>query len=284
MKENKIIIITTILNFIVAFLKLTFGLIFSFSTLIADSIQSFMDFITDIISLIVSKIGKRRANKNYPFGYGQIYYIANLFTGFLLFLIGLFIIYQFFYFENIFLPHINIVIALLLIIFLKFIVVFLLHYYGKKYKNELMIEACKESKADLISTFVVLGVLVITFFDSYFPDYLNIDKIGSLCMAIYVFYISVSMIISNLRGLLTNDEENNEIRKNILNELKDFNEFKVKNIKVIKMATYYTIFLQIIVNNNLTIKKYLTIEKKVKTKLKSLNKNVRFIDIEPVEK
>lgn len=73
MKENKIIIITTIFNLIVAILKLSFGIFFSFSTLIADSVQSFIDFITDITSLIANKIGKRRDNKTYPFGYGQIY-------------------------------------------------------------------------------------------------------------------------------------------------------------------------------------------------------------------
>ena len=46
MKENKIIIITTILNFIVAVLKLISGLAFSFSTLIADSVQSFIDWVS----------------------------------------------------------------------------------------------------------------------------------------------------------------------------------------------------------------------------------------------
>ena len=79
MKENKVIIITMILNLIVAVFKFSLGIIFSFSTLIADSIQSFMDFITDIISLIVNKIGKRRANHNYPFGYGQAYSLSNIF-------------------------------------------------------------------------------------------------------------------------------------------------------------------------------------------------------------
>lgn len=70
MKENTVIIITMIINLIVAIMKITLGIIFSFSTLIADSIQSFIDFVTDITSLIVNKIGKRRANNTYPFGYG----------------------------------------------------------------------------------------------------------------------------------------------------------------------------------------------------------------------
>ncbi len=63
MKENKIIIITTILNFIVFITKLVLGIMFSFSTLIADSVQSFIDFITDSTSLRANKIGRRRANK-----------------------------------------------------------------------------------------------------------------------------------------------------------------------------------------------------------------------------
>ena len=73
MRENKIIIITATFNFIVAILKIISGLTFSFSTLIADSIQSFMDFFTDITSIIANKVGKRRANKTYPFGYEQAY-------------------------------------------------------------------------------------------------------------------------------------------------------------------------------------------------------------------
>ena len=92
MNNNKIIIITAFFNLLVAILKLVSGVVFSFSTLISDSIQSFIDFFTDITSIMANKIGKRRANKTYPFGYGQVYYLANLFTGFLLFLIGIFIL------------------------------------------------------------------------------------------------------------------------------------------------------------------------------------------------
>lgn len=282
MKENKIIIITTVLNFIVAVLKLITGIIFSFSTLIADSIQSFIDFVTDITSLIANKIGKRRANKTYPFGYGQVYYLANLFTGFLLFLIGIFILYQFFFFKAKFTPSIKIGIALLIVLALKYAVVYLLKTYGKTYKSELMIEASKESKADFISTCVVLAVLILSFFEKYIPSYINIDKLGSLGMAIYVFYISIKMIISNIRGLLTNDVENNDLKEEIENELKNFKKLELKKVKIIKMSTYYIVFLQVKVKDNISIKKYITIEKELKSHLKAKNKLIRFIDVEPI--
>ena len=282
MKENKIIIITAVLNLIAAILKIISGIFFSFSTLIADSIQSFIDFFTDIISIFANRIGKRRANKTYPFGYGQVYYIANLFTGFLLFLIGIFVLYQFFFFEGSFVPSTNIAIVLIVVLLLKMIVIKLLQYYGKKYKSELMIEASKETKADFISTCVVLIVLILAFFEEYIPNNINIDKIGSFGMAIYIFYTSVKIVIANIRGLLTNDEENDEIKEEIENELRNFKELELKNVKTIKMSTYYSVFLQVKVNENMTIKKYLALEKKIIIRLKNSNKLIRFIDIEPI--
>lgn len=281
MKENRIIIITTILNFIVALLKLVSGLIFSFSTLIADSIQSFIDFITDITSLIANKIGKRRANKTYPFGYGQVYYLANLLTGVLLFLIGIFILYGFFFFKAVFKPSLKIGIVLLIVLLLKFIVVHLLKTYGKTYKSELMIESAKESYADFISTCVVLVVLLLSFLEEHIPSFINIDKIGSFGMAVYVFYTSIKMIISNVRGILMNDEENTELKEKIENEIKEFPKLELNKIKVIKMSAYYSVFLRVKVNGNMSIRKYLALEKEVKTHLKAKNKMIRFIDIEP---
>ena len=282
MKENKVIIITMIFNFIVAILKLVSGIIFSFSTLIADSIQSFMDFITDITSLIANKIGKRRANKTYPFGYGQVYYLANLFTGFLLFLIGIFILYQFLFFKGELKPNKILFIILIIVLILKLIVVKILKFHGRKFKSELMIEASKESYADFISTCVVLVVFILTMFDKHIPIHINVDKLGSLGMAIYVFYTSIKMIIQNVRGILTNDEENSEVKDEVISELSKFKELHFKDIKVIKMSTYYSIFIQVKVNESLTIKKYLLIERKIKAHLKSKNKLFRFIDIEPV--
>lgn len=284
LKENKIITITAIINFVVAILKITFGVLFSFSTLISDSIQSFMDFGTDIMSIVANKIGKRRANKTYPFGYGQVYYIANLLTGFFLFLIGIFILYQFFFFKGTFTPNIKITIALLIVLILKIIVVYLLNHYGRKYTSELMIEAAKESKADFISTVVVLVVLLIAFFEEYIPAGINIDKIGSLGMCIYVFYTSIKMMISNIKGLLANDTENEELKHEIEQKLQKYEDVKLKKVKIIKMSSYYSVFLQIKTSEEMTIKEYIAYERKIKSKLKSWNKAIRFVDVQPVEK
>lgn len=282
MSEDKVIIVTMVFNFIVAIIKLVSGVMFSFSTLIADSVQSFIDFVTDITSLLANKIGKRRANKNYPFGYGQVYYLANLFTGALLFLIGIFILYQFFFFKGKLIPNLTLYVVLVIVLILKLIVVSILRHYGKKFKSELMIEASKESNADLISTCVVLAISIIILFEEYIPSFINIDKLGSLGMSLYVFYTAIKMMVVNIRGMLTNTEENDSIKDEVINELNKFQELDFKKIKIIKMSAYYSVFLQVKANEKLTIKEYLEMEKKVKTHLKSKDKMIRFIDIEPV--
>ena len=48
------------------------------------------------------------------------------------------------------------------------------------------------------------------------------------------------------------------------------------------MSSYYSVFLQVKVDEKISIKKYIELEKKIKSQLKSKNKLIRFIDIEPV--
>lgn len=282
MKERKIIIITAVLNALVASLKLILGITFSFSTLIADSIQSFIDFFTDLISMVTNRIGKRRANKTYPFGYGQVYYLSNLLTGVLLFLIGIFIIYQVCTAENKFTPNITVLLMLIVVLALKWIVIELLQHYSKTSKNELMVESYRESMADFISTCVVIVVLLFSFVEEYLPIHINIDMIGSICMAIYVFYTSIKMIISNIQGILINDEHNDEIKEDIMKELEHFKDLRIKNLRIIKISYYYSVYLQIDVDDNIKIKDFLKIEKKIKQRIRSINNLIKFIDVEPL--
>ena len=249
--------------------------------MIADSIQSFIDFFTDVVSLVVNKIGKRRANKTYPFGYGQVFYLSNLLTGLLLFLIGVFIIYQVCMSHDIFIPNIKILLSLIGVLLIKSLVIILLQIFTKNSKNELMVESYRESCADFLSTCVVMVVLILSFFDKYLNIPFSIDKLGSLIMAIYVFYISIKMIASNVHGILINDEDNEELKEEIVKELNCFKNIHIKNIRVIKISYYYSVFLELDVDDNIKIRDFLRLERKVKKHIKSVNSLIKFIDVEP---
>ena len=100
-------------------------------------------------------------------------------------------------------------------------------------------------------------------------------------MAIYVFYTSIKMIISNIHGMLANDQENTEIKAEIEKQLEKFPKLEFNKVKVIKMSAYYSVFLQVKVTSNMPIREYIALEKKVKSQLRSKNRLIRFIDIEP---
>ena len=55
--------------------------------------------------------------------------------------------------------------------------------------------------------------------------------------------------------MLTNDEENKELKEEIEKELKSLKNLEFKKVKVIKMSSYYSVFLQVKVNENMTIKR-----------------------------
>ena len=101
-------------------------------------------------------------------------------------------------------------------------------------------------------------------------------------MAIYVFYSSFKMIIANTKGILINDEANDELKEEIKKELENFKGITITKIKVIKMSSYYSVFLQIDVNDNLKIKDFIVLQDKIKKQIKSSNKLIKYIDIEPV--
>ena len=48
------------------------------------------------------------------------------------------------------------------------------------------------------------------------------------------------------------------------------------------MSRYYTVFLQVKADDNMTMKEYISVEKELKMQLKATNKLIRFIDIEPL--
>ena len=101
-------------------------------------------------------------------------------------------------------------------------------------------------------------------------------------MAIYVFYISIKMIASNIQEILTNTEENHEIEEEVIKEVEKFKELDLKKIRIIKMSTYYSVFLKIDVDDEITMKEYLSLERKLKKHLKNKKHAIRFIDIEPM--
>ena len=281
MKEHTVYFVTMILNFLTALMKFSTGVLLGFGTLVADSIQSFVDFLTDIITLIAVKVGKKRANKRYPFGYGQFHYVANLLTGSLLILIGIYIIYEALTQNSnaIIKPIVFLILAIAIIV--KLIVVRMLRKCGNDHDNEMMIDAAKETFSDIISSSIVLVVSIIMyFFGNKLDDYMDLDKIGSIIMSMFVLYTAFDLIIHNIDGLVINTTEDADLENKIKAILDKYDESDGRVSKMIKMGNYYHIFIEIKVSDKMVMKDYLKLQSNIKKSINELKTNIKYVSIE----
>ena len=281
-REKNILMFVMFLNLIVACIKLISGLMFNFSSLIADSLHSFSDFITDIISNIASRIGKKRANKKYPFGYGLVENISNFIIGMILFGLGIFIFIESFHSPEVEVPSI-IFIILIISILLKLFVTSILYYYGKKFHSSNLMSAVKESSTDLISSIIVFIVSILLLFKDTYPFLRYANRIGSILISLIVFYIAMNIIVENIRYLLGINEENQEVTKKLKDLIYENKQIKDFSMKLMKMGSYYNLYLTIELERNITLKQLFSLEKKLKKEIKKLKLNIKFIEIEPVE-
>lgn len=281
-KEKKILVMAMFLNLGVACVKLIGGIMFGFSSLIADSLHSFSDFITDIIANVASRIGKKRANKRYPFGYGMVENIANFIIGIILFLLGVFILIESFKLHEINL-NISIFVVLIMAILLKLLVIVILNYNGKKLNSKLLLEAVKESATDLISSVIVLIVSILLLFKDKFPILAYANTVGSFIIGLIVFYIAFDIMVENIRYLLGVNEDNEEVREKLEELIRKNKIIKEFDIKLMKIGTYYNLYLRIELDTNITLKRLFSLEKRLKKEIKESKLGIKFIEIEPAE-
>ena len=278
-KDNLILFTSMILNFIIAVIKLVSGIMFNFSSLIADSLQSLFDFITDIIAMIASKIGDKRANKRHPFGYGMVENISNLFVGIILILLALFILIRGFMVESSDVSYIVFVI-LITTLLLKSFVVLLLYINGKKMKNNALLMSSKESFMDLIANVIVLVVSILLLFKDSIYVFKYADIVGSIVISIIIFRTAFNIIKVNIDYLLGSTEENNDISLKINDIIEDEKLIKDCNFKLMKIGDYYTLYLTIELDDSITLRRIVRLEDKLKKKIKSSIMDIKYIQIE----
>lgn len=279
-KEKMILIITMLLNFLIASIKLVSGIVFQFSSLIADSLHSFSDFITDILSSIANRIGKKRANKKYPFGYGMIENISNLLIGIILFLLAVYIFIESFHSKEIILEPI-IFIILVAAIILKLVVVAILYFSGKSLNNNSLLVSAKESAVDLVSSVIVLIVSILLQFQDKISWFKYANTVGSILISIIVFETAIKIIIENIEFLLGKNDENENIKTSIEKIINKNKLIKDSEFSLMKFGNYYNLFLTIELENNLTMKQLFSLEAKIKKEIRNKKLKIKFIEIEP---
>lgn len=281
-REKQILWLTMVLNFFIALIKLCSGIVFGFSSLLADSLHSFAEVFTNIIASIASKIGNKRANQRYPFGYGMIDNISNLMIGFILLGLAIFIFIEALH-PKTFLVKPTIFLVLLVVLCLKSLVVWLLYTQGKKLKSNTLMMFFKESSMDFLSTFIVLLVSICMLLKDKIPIFQYADALGSIAISLLVLHLAFKIIVENIEYLLGKNDENHEIMQCLFDILKKYSEIKEHHLKLVKFGYYYSLYITISLDTNVSLKKLFRLENNIKKDIRKHKLKIKFIQIEPQE-
>jgi len=261
--EFKVLLYSMFNNLVIAILKVFGGIFFNFSSLMADGLHTFSDFITDIVSLVGAKISKKRPTKYHPFGFGKVEYLANLFIGIILFLLGIFIIVNGFGKEHV-IPPLSLLWILIITLVLKIITIIIMNKIGKKINSQMLITSVKESKVDLYSSVGVIVITVLLQFSNKFGFLRYIDLVGSILIGLIVLKTSLEIIIDNSLSIIGEVEED----KNIIKEVEDFvlENKSIEEVKVslIKYGSYYKLQLSLELDSSLTLRQVTKLEERLK--------------------
>ncbi len=271
--ERRILIYSMFNNLIIAIIKLVGGLIYGLSSLFADGMHTFSDFITDIISLIASKISKKRPTKYHPFGFGKVEYLTNLFVGIILLILGLYIIVSSFFKKTI-IPPLTLLILLSITLVLKLIAIVIMHIVGKNINSNLLITSTEESMTDLYSTLGVIIITILLQFTNKLPILKYADLLGSILIGLIVLKSSLKIIIDNSLCLIGEVDDNKEIIENLKTVIKKINKIEDYEINLIKYGSYYRLQLTLELSSNLSLRKVTRIVNKLKKEIK-YNKDLK---------
>ncbi len=268
-EERKTILIGSCFNFIIAIIKMFGGLLFQVNALLVDSIYSFCDFVTDIISIISSKLAGKRPSKHHPYGFGRVEYITNLFVSMLLLAVGIFLLINAFK-AQLEVPNLWALSIVFISLILKTVVVMFLQVKNKRLKSKTIDDGIEESILDLYSS-ILIGIAIILL---QFSDKIEIFKYSDLFVSVFMSFLIMKtafiLLKNNILNLLGTIEVDEKLISTIKEQINIDNKIEISEIELIKYGRYYKAHLVLCLNGDLTLKKARQIERKVIKKLKKL--------------
>ena len=265
-KEFKALVFSMIMNLLISILKIVGGIYFHFGSLLADGMQTFSDFVTDIVSFIGAKFSKKRPTKSHPFGFGKMEYITNLVVGFLLFSLAIFIIING-YMSPWHIPSLSVLWILVIAFVLKGISIYFLYSVGKKINSQLLITSYSESKMDLYASSGVMLATILLQFSESIIIFRSIDMIVGFIIGFMVLKTSWDILRENSLNLIGKVEDNAELYKKIEDFLLDVKGVEKVKMYLIRYGKYYKIQLMIEMDPKLTLRQVTKLEEKIKREL-----------------
>ncbi len=274
-KEQQTLSFSMFINLLLAIIKITIGIVFNSYILITCGYYTLINYIEEIICYIGSIIGMRKANIKYPFGYGRFNNILHIIIGIIFMLVGVYIFEKTFYLDFTYANYniLFIVIGIILIHFLN------ANYTFDTSKNILSQALYVISKNNYYEAFINIFMSILIIISIWVPI---VNLYGCLFIAILIFIKGLIIIINNFNIMHSQNDTSKKINDKIKRVISKYDKIKFNTIYINNIKNYFTITIEIIIDNDLTLPELLKIEKKVKYNIYKEKLNIRYIDFEIV--
>lgn len=183
----RVTFIGMVVNIILTLIKFLMGVFGRSSALVADSIHSLSDLITDAVVLIGVRFWNAPADNDHPHGHKKIEFVASFVIGIILFLVGVGIIYR----GIIDLlsgvsvrPDLITLIAVVLSIVSKELLYRWTVFHGRRIKSSAVIANAWHHRSDALSSIPVFFSIIIAHF---FEHLALVDIVGSMIVSGFIF-------------------------------------------------------------------------------------------------
>lgn len=269
--EKSSLRLSIFINLLVSAIKIVGGIFFNTFTLVIDGIYTVSDLVTDFFALIGIQIGRRRANKNYPYGYGRIFFVILLFMGIIAIMVGVFVIYLSFNIDYQ-KPSLWIILIIIGVVLLKLYSAHNLFKVGMKTKSDLLIASSLESKMEAYSSLALIFIVLLSLFVP------KIDMIGGILIAILLIWQALKVIKENISFLIGITYDNGIIEDRVRKITKKYRIIDVADVSIMKDGPYYQIILTVKARRNVKVASLIRAQNKIKKELKATTLGLKFIE------
>lgn len=271
-KTELAVLISLISNLVLTGLKIVVGLLFRSQVLIADGIHNAGDVVASFAALTSTRISKKPADEDHPYGHGKAEVIASAVVAIILALAALFMVYK--SIEALFQPAaeasvIALVAALISLIWKQWLYVYCMRI-GRAENSKSLIATAYDHVADVYaSVAAVFGIGISLVGDRYDIPFTQYgDPIAGIIVSYFVGRLAYKMARESVDILM---EKN--ISEAELEQLKEIvgtvpNVKRIDKIRARELGNYIIVDVRVSIPNELTVQQGHDVSKEIKNSIK----------------
>lgn len=193
-------VLSIILNGILVFFKVMFGLITGSVAIMADGFNNLSDMGSNLATLFGFKLASKHPDSEHPYGHGRIEYIVGMIIAFLIIYVGFSSLFE--AINKIFAPEpitfsISAIVTLVFAILVKLFMGYFNTKAGEMIDSETLKAAGQDSKNDVISTLATLIAMCLVPFSD-----LPFDSIIGIFVSLFVIKSGIEIFKTTIDPLL----------------------------------------------------------------------------------